>query len=73
MKKQDDMSRYHEYYEYHGNTEVKRTRQKSGDVISRDWLVFDTVEEAMEFFNARCPEIIPLKMPAWMIRDVTSS
>ncbi len=73
MKKHDVSSYYQDYFEYHGNTEVKRIRKKAGDIISRDWLVFDSVEEAMEYFNTRCGEFIVQKMPAWMIQEAVSS
>jgi hypothetical protein len=45
---------YDDYYEYHGNTTIERTRRQDGAVIWRDWILFDSVEEAAEFFNATC-------------------
>lgn len=41
---------YHECYEYHGNTAVELTRKKAGITIKQDWLLFDSVEEAQDFF-----------------------
>ena len=44
---------YQEYYEYHGSTIIERIT-KQGETISRDWIVFDSVEEASEYFNNDC-------------------
>ena len=41
-------------YEYHGNTMIEMTRTQAGDTISRDWIMFDSVDEATEFFNDSC-------------------
>jgi hypothetical protein len=43
-------SDYHESYEYHGNTAVEVTREKDGVIIMRDWIFFDSVQEAQDFF-----------------------
>ncbi len=43
---------YDDCYEYHGNTTIELTRKQDGIVIWRDWILFDSVEEAAEFFNA---------------------
>ncbi|MBW2574939.1 MAG: hypothetical protein JRC89_12185 [Deltaproteobacteria bacterium] len=45
---------YQDCYEYHGNTTIERTRKEAGRTIKRDWILFDTVEEALEFFNSNC-------------------
>ena len=47
-------SDYQECYEYHGNTVIEVTRKLTGDKIKRDWILFDSVEEAQEFFNDYC-------------------
>jgi len=44
---------YQETYEYHGNTAIERTRWQEGG-IERDWLLFDTVEEAATYFHEQC-------------------
>lgn len=51
---------YQDYYEYHGNTVIEMTRKKAGVTILRDWLLFDSVEEADAFFNDDCfvPEAV---------------
>jgi hypothetical protein len=49
---------YHDDYEYFGNTEIERIRKRSGRTLRRDWIIFDTVEEAMEFFNSKGGEFI---------------
>lgn len=42
---------YHEYFEYHGNTTIEHIRKKGSATIGRDWLIFNSVEEAQDFFN----------------------
>jgi hypothetical protein len=42
---------YQEALEYHGNTTVEITRRSGGRVIWKDWLIFDSVEEAIAFYN----------------------
>lgn len=54
------MTRYESYpdyqycYEYHGNTSVEITRKQDGITIKRDWILFNSVEEAQEFFYNNC-------------------
>lgn len=43
-----------EWFEYHGNTAVERVRRHNGVTIMRDWILFDTVEDAEAFFNDHC-------------------
>jgi len=43
-------SDYHESFEYHGNTAVEMTLIKNGITIKRDWIFFDSVQEAQDFF-----------------------
>ena len=45
---------YYDCYEYHGNTTIELTRKQDGAVIWRDWILFNSVEEATEFFNDTC-------------------
>jgi hypothetical protein len=53
------MTRYYrneegqEAYEYHGNTAIERIRRQRGRV-RRDWIFFDSAEEAEAFFNDQC-------------------
>jgi len=42
-----------EAYEYHGNTAIERTRKING-TVQRDWLLFDSAEDAETFFNDHC-------------------
>lgn len=44
----------HEHYEYHGNTMVACIVKRDGTIVRRDWIMFDTVEEAQDFFNNDC-------------------
>ncbi|MBW2604768.1 MAG: hypothetical protein JRE28_10720 [Deltaproteobacteria bacterium] len=43
-------SDYCESYEYHGNTSVEITLIEKGVTIKRDWVFFDSVKEAQDFF-----------------------
>ena len=54
MTRHESFPDYYECYEYHGNTAVERTRKQAGVTIKRDWILFDSVEEAQEFFYNNC-------------------
>lgn len=54
MKKNEFHQNYQEKFEYHGNTAIERIRKRGRIVIARDWLLFNTVEEATEYFNSSC-------------------
>jgi len=43
---------YSDSYEYHGSTMIEHTRTQAGETVWRDWIIFDTVEEAADYFNA---------------------
>ena len=51
MERQITYPDYKEAFEYHGSTTVEITRQRGGRVIWKDWLIFDSVEEASTFYN----------------------
>ena len=42
---------YQDCYEYHGSTTIERIRREAGKTVNREWILFDSVEEALEFFN----------------------
>lgn len=42
---------YHEYYVYDGNTSIERVRRFGANRAVRDWLIFDSVEEAFDYFS----------------------
>ena len=44
---------YQERFEYHGNTAIEHTRLRDGHV-EREWIHFDSAEEAVEFFDEVC-------------------
>jgi hypothetical protein len=50
MTLQNYYSDYHESFEYHGNTAVEVNLKKNGVTIKRDWLFFNSVQEAQDFF-----------------------
>ena len=58
MRKHQICNDYCDCYEYHGNTEIERTRIRAGETIQRDWLNFDSVAGAMEYFNTKCGELM---------------
>ncbi len=43
-------------FEYHGSTAIEFTRKSCGKTIKREWILFDSVEEATRFFNDSCGE-----------------
>ncbi len=43
-----------DYLVYHGNTAIERIRTRAGATVLRDWIHFDTVEEAETYFNDVC-------------------
>ena len=49
---------YQDHFEYFGNTEIEWIGKKGKKTIRHDWIIFDTVDEAMEFFNDRCGEFV---------------
>ena len=56
MRTQEIYTDCHDHFEYFGNTEIERIRMQGDCVIKHDWIMFNTVDEAMEFFNDRCGE-----------------
>lgn len=42
----------HEYFEYHGSTAIVRVRKYPRNIVVREWIYFDSVEDAMEYFNS---------------------
>jgi hypothetical protein len=54
MTKQAIFEQYLEYYEYHGNTTIERIRKQGEITVLHDWIIFDSVEEATEFFYSEC-------------------
>jgi hypothetical protein len=54
MAKQNRNQNYYDYFEYHGNTIIEQIRKLAGITIWRDWLIFDSAEEAAEYFHDHC-------------------
>jgi hypothetical protein len=52
MTRQLASDTYDDLFEYHGNTVIEHTRTQAGEPVWRDWIVFDSVEEAADYFNA---------------------
>ena len=45
---------YQDCYEYNGGMMLETIRNTADRTIKRDWILFDSVEEAQDFFNTRC-------------------
>ena len=58
MRKHELTTEYHDHFEYFGNTEIERIRKIGDKTIRHDYIIFDTVDEAMDFFNDRCGEFV---------------
>ncbi|MBT8371087.1 MAG: hypothetical protein KJO34_09010 [Deltaproteobacteria bacterium] len=54
MTKTVSHNQYCDCYEYHGGTLIERIRQHAEGTIWRDWIMFDSIEEASDFFNDAC-------------------
>ncbi len=54
MTKQEFNTNYHDCFEYHGNTTIELTRKQAGITVWRDWIIFDSAEEAQEYFYDHC-------------------
>ena len=58
MRKNELHTEYHDFYEYFGNTEIERIRKQGEKTIRHDWLIFNSTDEAMDYFNERCGEFV---------------
>jgi len=58
MRKFEFYPAYSDVFEYIGNTEILRIRKQYGTTIRKDWLVFNSQDEAMDYFNTKCGEHI---------------
>lgn len=54
MTRQERYDDVWDRFEYHGSTAIEHTRRFFGKTIKREWILFDSVEEAARFFNDRC-------------------
>jgi hypothetical protein len=51
MTRQLTCDAYADFFEYHGSTVIEHTRTQAGETVWRDWIIFDSVEEAADYFN----------------------
>ncbi len=51
MTRYEIEGRHQEFLEYHGNTAVERIVKEFGRIVSHDWIHFNSVEEAQDYFN----------------------
>ena len=54
MTKQESHAAYNDVFEYHGGTTIQVIRKQAEQTVWQDWLIFDTVEAALEYFNDCC-------------------
>ena len=54
MTKLEIYPTHHDHFEYHGGTTIERIRREAGKTVFKDWLMFDTVDAALEYFNSCC-------------------
>ena len=54
MEKTETYATYQDHFEYCGGTFIKLTRRKLGETVWQDWLMFDSIEAAFEYFNDCC-------------------
>ena len=54
MRKHELYTEYRDLFEYTGTKEIERVRIRGGQAIRRDWLVFETANDAQIFFSERC-------------------
>jgi hypothetical protein len=51
MTRQFTCDAYDDCFEYHGSTVIEHTRTQAGVTVWRNWIIFDSVEEAVDYFN----------------------
>ena len=54
MTRHENYQDYENTYEYHGNTTVEITRVHYGVTVKHDWVLFDSIEDAQEYFHECC-------------------
>ena len=47
-------STHDDVYEYFGGTTIRWTRRKADRIVWQDWLLFDSLDAALEYFNDFC-------------------
>ena len=56
MRKHELYSEFSDTFEYLGRTEIMRIRRKGTQTIRRDWIIFETIHEALAHFEDKCGE-----------------
>ncbi len=51
MRREIENESYEDRFEYQGGTLIEHLRTRAGKILWRQWLEFETVEEADEAFN----------------------
>jgi len=50
MTKSEHFTEYQDHFEYYGGTMIEHIRSQNNQVLRHDWILFDSVEEAQEYF-----------------------
>lgn len=51
MRREIDYESYEDRYEYQGGTLIEHVRLREGRILWREWLEFESIEEAEEAFH----------------------
>lgn len=56
MRKHEHYPDFMDLFEYYGTSEIVRIRKRNGRPVRQDWLIFESAEQALVYFNTRCGE-----------------
>jgi hypothetical protein len=75
MKRNTQNERTGDRYPNLGKAEIERVMKIGNGLAHADWPIFETVEEAIDYFNSQREEFpdMPCEMPAWMIQAAAST
>ena len=51
MLQTDSAKDVRDCFEYHGNTAVEHIRKRGRRTVWREWIMFDSVDEALDFYD----------------------
>ena len=58
MRKHELYPEYNDTFEYLGRTEIMRIRRKGTRTIRRDWIIFESTQEALAHFENKCGQYL---------------
>ena len=50
MTKSEHFTEYQDRFEYNGGTMIEHIRSQNNRILRHDWILFDSIEEAREYF-----------------------